>query len=175
MATVKKQDDFDDEKHSGKRPNQKLKPYLVLQILMEHTDEEHVLCAAEIVDYLDEMGIYAERRSIYTDIDEINKALYMQEQGCTIQEAADYLSKPEYKEEAIIFPSFRFSLMLAIENTTFLSCVFNGFRALVHNLCTLCAHFSRHQKSKSLNKYKNTADFNEIRRYFWHAIRDSNP
>ncbi len=102
MATSKKQDDFDDEKHSGKRPNQKLKPYLVLQILMEHTDEEHVLCAAEIVDYLDEMGIYAERRSIYTDIDEINKALYMQEQGCTIQEAADYLSKPEYKEEAII-------------------------------------------------------------------------
>ena len=71
MATVKKQDDFDDEKHSGKRPNQKLKPYLVLQILMEHTDEEHVLCAAEIVDFLDEMGIYAERRSIYTDIDEM--------------------------------------------------------------------------------------------------------
>lgn len=102
MATSKKQDDFDDEKHSGKRPNQKLKPYLVLQILMEHTDEEHVLCAAEIVDYLDEMGIYAERRSIYTDIDEINKALYMQEQGCTIQEAADYLCKPEYKEESII-------------------------------------------------------------------------
>lgn len=128
MATSKKKDDFDDEKHSGKRPNQKLKPYLVLQILMEHTDEEHVLCAAEIVDYLDEMGIFAERRSIYTDIDEI----------------------------------FRFSIIVATEPPSFLSCVFNGFRALVRILCGNCAEEQKSEKSKSLNKYKNTADFEKI-------------
>lgn len=67
---------------------------------MEHTDEEHVLCADKIVDYLGDYGIYAERRSIYTDIEEINKALYMQDQGCTIQEAAEVLDDPEDGEEA---------------------------------------------------------------------------
>ena len=56
-------DEDDDLKHGhGKKANQKLKPYLVLQILMEHTDENHVLCADEIVDYLGDLGIYAERR-----------------------------------------------------------------------------------------------------------------
>lgn len=48
--------DFDEDdglKHGhGKKANQKLKPYLVLHILMEHTDENHVLCADEIVSLL---------------------------------------------------------------------------------------------------------------------------
>ena len=93
---------FEQEKRRGKKLNQKLKPYLVLQILMEHTDEGHVLCAAEVADYLEEMGIDAERRSIYADIDAINKALYMLEQGCTIREAAEDLSNPDFEEEKVI-------------------------------------------------------------------------
>ena len=97
-----KNDGFDRDSHHGKQPNQKLKPYLVLQILMEHTDEEHVLCADEIVDYLGDLGIYAERRSIYSDIEEINKALYAMEAGCTIKAAGEDLSKPEYAEEKVI-------------------------------------------------------------------------
>ena len=32
----------------GKRDNQKLKPYIVLQILQRETDENHVLSAMEI-------------------------------------------------------------------------------------------------------------------------------
>ena len=98
----KKKTDEDEslEARHGKKPNQKLKPYLVLQILMENTDENHIMSAADIVAALDEMGIYAERRSIYTDIEEINKALYMQDQGCTIQEAAEVLDDPEEGKEA---------------------------------------------------------------------------
>ena len=90
------------EARHGKKPNQKLKPYLVLQILMKNTDEDHVMSAAEIVDALDEMGIYAERRSIYTDITEINKALYMLDQGCTIDEAEADLSDPDFEEDKVI-------------------------------------------------------------------------
>lgn len=98
----KKKTDEDEslEARHGKKPNQKLKPYLVLQILMENTDENHIMSAADIVAALDEMGIYAERRSIYTDIEEINKALCMQDQGCTIQEADEVLYDPEEGEEA---------------------------------------------------------------------------
>lgn len=74
---------------SGKREHQKMKPYLILQILQEKTDEEHLLTAAQIAAELDEMGIETERRSIYRDIREINRVLYMLENGCTIQEAEE--------------------------------------------------------------------------------------
>ena len=62
-------------KGSGKREHQKLKSYIVLQILQKETDENHVMSAMEIAAALEEMGIDAERRSIYRDIDDINKIL----------------------------------------------------------------------------------------------------
>lgn len=46
--------------------------------------------------------IDAERRSIYTDIAEINKALYMLDQGCTIDEAEADLSDPDFEEDKVI-------------------------------------------------------------------------
>ena len=59
-----------------KKPNQKLKPYLVLQYLLKHTDEENVISAEKIALNLNaDYGIDAERRSVYKDIEEINKIL----------------------------------------------------------------------------------------------------
>ena len=54
--------------HSGKRLNQKLKPYVVLQYLLKNTDENFIASAQDIVAYLQECGIDAERRSVYRDI-----------------------------------------------------------------------------------------------------------
>ena len=46
---------------------------------MENTDENHCLSTTDILDYLEQdMGIKAERRSLYTDIDEINKLIYFE-------------------------------------------------------------------------------------------------
>ena len=85
---------FKDER--GKKPNQKLKPYLVLRILMDYTDEEgSVIDAYRIVDLLDRYGIEAERRSIYSDIEEINKALWAYENGESIEEAEEALKEEE--------------------------------------------------------------------------------
>ena len=85
----------------GKKPNQRLKPYLVLQYLMRETDENHLRTAADIVSYLmDDCGIYAERRSIYADIEEINKALLIVEQGMTAKEAEETLA--EYEDEKLV-------------------------------------------------------------------------
>ena len=71
----------------GKQPHQRMKPYLILEYLMRQTDEDgvdyegealHVQSAYDIADYLKEsFNINADRRSIYADIDEINKILYM--------------------------------------------------------------------------------------------------
>ena len=76
----------------GKKPNQKLKPYVVLQYLLKNTDEDHIATAFDIIAFLeDDCSIDAERRSIYKDIEEINRVALMFQEGCTIDEAADML------------------------------------------------------------------------------------
>lgn len=78
----------------GKKPNQKLKPYAVLQYLMKYSDENNVVSAETIVDYLrDDCGIQAERRSIYRDIEEINAVALMLEEDCTIDKARAMLEE----------------------------------------------------------------------------------
>ena len=52
----------------GKKTDQKMKPYLVYEYLMRYSDANHVVSANELVGYLQECGISAERRSIYKDI-----------------------------------------------------------------------------------------------------------
>ena len=59
--------------HKGKQPNQKLKPYLVLQYLLK----------------------YSERRSIYSDIEEINKAMLIIEEEITAEEAEEMLAEED--------------------------------------------------------------------------------
>ena len=78
-----------DSRHTrhGKQVHQRMKPYLILEYLMRETDEDaadyegeaaHVRSANEIADYLEEsFGIFADRRAIYKDVDEINRILYM--------------------------------------------------------------------------------------------------
>lgn len=79
----------------GKKPNQKVKPYVVLQYLLRSTDENHVATAMDIVAYLEECAISAERRSIYRDIEEINRVALMLDEDCTIDEAAAMLQRDE--------------------------------------------------------------------------------
>ena len=60
----------------GKSSNQKLKTYLVMQYLLRNTDERHPALMQDILEYLrEDCGIEAERRSIYRDIEDINKIL----------------------------------------------------------------------------------------------------
>ena len=96
----------------GKQFNQKMKPYLVYNYLMKHSDVNHVVTAAEIVGYLQECGIDAERRSIYKDIEAINKAVllttgnhYAEPKAETIEEAEELLH--DEKEKTIIYDEHR--------------------------------------------------------------------
>ena len=48
------------ESRIGKKPNQKLKAYLIMKYLLEHADDAHAVSAETIVEYLqDTLGIYA--------------------------------------------------------------------------------------------------------------------
>ena len=87
----------------GKKQNQKLKPYLVLQFLLKNTDENHVVSGEDIVGYLQEYcGIYAERRSIYRDIEEINKAMLMVEEDIDVFEAEERIEEDE-SEKLVVY------------------------------------------------------------------------
>lgn len=49
--------------------NQKLKPFYVVNYLLENTDEEHTVTVNQIIAHLEAQGISAERKSIYSDIE----------------------------------------------------------------------------------------------------------
>lgn len=83
------------EAKHGKQAHQKIKPYVVLQYLMKSSDEDTTKSANDIVEALAEYGIPAERRSIYRDIEEINKVFVMLENDCTIEEAEEMLAEDE--------------------------------------------------------------------------------
>jgi len=104
MATKKTHEQLCEErKNSGKRDHQKIKPYIVYDYLMKNSDEEHAVSAKTIKNFLEnDCGIAAERRSIYRDIDEINKVLYMLENECTIDEAAAVIDSEDGEEEKAI-------------------------------------------------------------------------
>ena len=86
----------------GKREHQKLKSYLVLDYLMQETDEQHHVTIQDILLYLDSLGLEAEQRSVMDDIKEINYVLYMLEQECSIETAVEDLDSGEFDDEKFI-------------------------------------------------------------------------
>ena len=83
------------EAKHGKQVNQKIKPYVVLQYLLKESDENNVKSAYDIIEFLELCGISAERRSIYRDIEEINRVALMLEEEITIDEAEEMLFDDE--------------------------------------------------------------------------------
>ena len=53
----------------SKTANQKLKILYIYDILMRETDEEHPLSAKELIERLNVLGVSAERKSVYSDIE----------------------------------------------------------------------------------------------------------
>lgn len=87
------------KENSGRKSDQKMKPYLVYQYLLRNTDENHVVSAEQIVGFLQETcGIEAERRSIYKDIDAINRAVWVIEND----EPIDAIDDEYFEDEKAI-------------------------------------------------------------------------
>ena len=57
----------------AKSDNQKLKMMYLKMMLEENTDERHPMTMQEIIDKLESYDIKAERKSIYSDIDQLNR------------------------------------------------------------------------------------------------------
>ena len=104
MANSKEEKiNFKEEPKHGKQVNQKVKPYVVLQYLLKNSDENNVVTAYDIIAFLEKCGISAERRSIYRDIEEINKvSLMLETKDCTIDEAEEMLLDDEDNELKLV-------------------------------------------------------------------------
>ena len=87
----------------GKRDNQKLKPNVVLQYLLKYSDENNVKSAYDIIEHLADCGISAERRSIYRDIDDINRIMLMLREEVDLDSVEEMLAEAEASgdEEAL--------------------------------------------------------------------------
>lgn len=59
-----------------KSENQKMKMFYLLDYLNRNTDMDHTVSMKDILEYLDSNGISAERKSIYSDIELLNKYGY---------------------------------------------------------------------------------------------------
>ena len=70
----------------GKQANQRLKTYVVLQYLLKYSDENNPKSAYDIIGYLENCGISAERRSIYKDIEDINRIMLMLQEDIDLEE-----------------------------------------------------------------------------------------
>lgn len=62
----------------ARKENQKLKLICILDILKKYSDEDHPLNATKITEYLEELEISAERKSVYNDIK------ILEDYGCDI-------------------------------------------------------------------------------------------
>lgn len=86
----------DDFEGCGRKNNQRMKAFLVLQYLLKNSDEAHPAKIDDITNYLqDDCGIAAERRSVYKDIQEINVVHFMLADNCTFAEAEQALAEDD--------------------------------------------------------------------------------
>ena len=70
----------------GKQTNQKLKPYAVLEYLLKYSDANNTKSTYDIIGYWEGCGISAERRSIYRDIEDINRIMLMLQEDIDLDE-----------------------------------------------------------------------------------------
>ena len=88
------------DKRKERPEKRKMKPFLIYQYLMKHSDENNIVKRRELEDFLWGCDIASERRSIYNDIKEINKAILIAEGIAVDMDEAEELC--EDKEECTI-------------------------------------------------------------------------
>lgn len=108
VAIMPKEKDEFEGSGRGKKKNQKMKPFLVYQYLLRHTDENNIIKGEDICAVLSDLyDIDAERRGIYRDIDEINKAVLAFEESITLEEAEEMIEEDDTLKSIIFDTKLR--------------------------------------------------------------------
>ena len=104
--------------------NQKIKILYLMRVFLERTDEEHPMSVKELIIYLNSLGISAERKTVYDDIETLRNfgmdILNRREQPAGFYVASRKFELPELK-----------LLVDAVQSSRFIT---SGSRLFRHNL-----------------------------------------
>lgn len=81
----------------AKSGGQKLKLLYLLKILSENTDEQHPMPMAQILEQLNEVGIQAERKTIYADVEDLRHFGYDIARNPSREAGGYYLASREFE------------------------------------------------------------------------------
>lgn len=133
----------------AKTKGQKLKILFLLDILHQHTDDEHGISMAEILDELQSKGIDADRKSIYDDI-----RILAEDYGADVicvknDDKGKRLQVPVYKLVSRTFDLSDLRLLIdGIQSSRYLSRP--RTEELMDKLRTLCSKHEVHQLQRQL-------------------------
>ena len=116
--------------------NQKIKILYLMRIFLEQTDEEHPMSVKELIAYLNSLGISAERKTVYDDIETLRNF------------GMDILNRREHP--AGFYPASREfelpSLRLLVDAVQSSRCITNGkSRQLIRKLESLASVYESRQ------------------------------
>lgn len=151
----------------GRSPKQKLKLLYLKKFFEEKTDENHVAKMSQITDYLASVGIPAERKSIYTDLEQLELFGFKVEKDDSGK--AYQLSKRtfDYSEVKLIADTIASSKFVPESKSM----------ALIKKLGTLCSDYQRQQINSEIRvigraKSMNESEFKPID-FIQSAMRDN--
>ena len=104
---------------------QKLKILYLMQVFMERTDEQHPMSVKDLLAYLEDFGIHAERKTIYDDIENL-RVFGMDIVNRREKPAGFYLASREFETAELKL------LMDAVQSSHFLTT--GKSRQLIHKL-----------------------------------------
>lgn len=96
----KNQYDSPNYKNCGRKLDQRMKSFIIFAIFWKYSDESHALSANALRDLASIFGLEAERRSIYRDINDINRTLLALEEE-TWLDCIDYMLSEEGGKELL--------------------------------------------------------------------------
>ncbi|NLL75753.1 MAG: WYL domain-containing protein [Clostridiales bacterium] len=122
--------------------NQKLKLLYIIKILSEHTDEQHCMSTQVLIDELAEYDIMAERKSIYSDIDQLVKFGYAIVYRKTKKDGGYFLAKREFE-----LPELKL-LVDAVQSSRFITA--KKSRELIHKIEHLAGKYDAGQLQRQV-------------------------
>ncbi len=122
--------------------DQKLRTLYLMQILLEETDEDHILNASQLIEQLNiKYGMDADRRTIYSDIDVLERF------GISITQLKG--KTPGYYVDSRDFELAELKLLVdSVQSSKFIT--EKKTRELIHKLETLCSKFEAEQLSREI-------------------------
>lgn len=144
-----------------RKENQKLKLLYLADMLRTDTDPEHVLSMPTIIDKLAALGVSAERKSIYSDLDALETY------GMDILR-----SKAGYALAHRTFELPELKLLVdAVQSSRFLSA--NKSRALIKKLESLCSRYEAQDLQRQVYVAGRVKSMNESVYYNIDALHDA--